>query len=99
MTGGNATARSMSTMARLPAICGAGGLGEAGHHRLPCENPLEGYRRLTFMMLDADIVAASPSSVWRVLSQAGLLSKWTGKPSKKGTGFEQPLMAHQHWHI
>ena len=51
------------------------------------------------MMLDADIVAVSPSSVWRVLSQAGLLSKWNGKPSKKGTGFAQPLAAHQHWHI
>lgn len=38
-------------------------------------------------------------SVWRVLGQAGLLSKWNGKPSKKGTGFEQPLAAHQHWHI
>jgi len=21
-----------------------------------------------------------------------------GKPSKKGTGFKQPLAAHQHWH-
>ena len=62
-------------------------------------NPLEGYRRLTFMMLDADIVAVSPSSVWRVLSQAGLLRKWNGKPSKKGTGFEQPPAPHQHWHI
>ena len=63
------------------------------------KNPLEGYRRLTFMMLDAEIVAVSPTSVWRVLGQAGLLSKWNGKPSKKGTGFEQPLAAHQHWHI
>jgi putative transposase len=27
------------------------------------------------------------------------LSKWNGKPSKKSTGFEQPLTAHQHWHI
>jgi len=63
------------------------------------KNPLEGYRRLTFMMLDVNLVAVSPSSVWRVLSQAGLLSKWKGKPSKKGTGFEQPLAAHQHWHI
>ena len=27
------------------------------------KNPLEGYRRLTFMMLDADIVAVSPASV------------------------------------
>ena len=63
------------------------------------KNPLEGYRRLTFMMLDADIVAVSPSSVWRVLGQAGLLKKWNGKPSKKGTGFEQPPQPHQHWHI
>jgi transposase InsO family protein len=45
------------------------------------------------MMLDADIVAVSPSSVWRVLGQAGILKKWNGKPSKKGTGFEQPPAA------
>lgn len=63
------------------------------------QNPLEGYRRLTFMMLDRDIVAVSPSSVWRVLSQQGLLRKWQGKPSRKGTGFEQPPEPHQHWHI
>ncbi len=65
------------------------------HHK----NPLEGYRRLTYMMLDADIVAVSPSSVWRVLHRAGLLRKWNGKPSKKGTGFQQPPKPHQHWHI
>lgn len=41
-------------------------------------------------MLDADVVAVSPSSVWRVLQRAGLLSRWKGKPSRKGTGFEQP---------
>ena len=51
------------------------------------------------MMLDADIVAVSPASVWRVLSRAGLLRKWNGKASKKGTGFEQPPQPHQHWHI
>ena len=49
------------------------------------KNPLEGYRRLTFMMLDAGVVAVSPASVWRVLQQAGLLSRWKGKPSRKGT--------------
>jgi hypothetical protein len=59
------------------------------------KNPLEGYRRLTFMMLDADVVAVSPASVWRILGQAGLLRKWNGKK----TGFEQPPSAHQHWHI
>jgi hypothetical protein len=34
-----------------------------------------------------------------VLSQAGLLSKWDGKPLKKDKGFVRPLAAHQHWHI
>jgi transposase InsO family protein len=62
-------------------------------------NPLEGYRRLTFMMLDQNIVAVSPASTWRVLSKAGLLEKWNKKPSKKGTGFVQPLLPHEHWHV
>jgi hypothetical protein len=39
------------------------------------------------------------ASVWRVLKQAGLLSRWKGKWSRKGTGFEQPLEPHQHWHV
>ena len=34
-----------------------------------------------------------------MLSRAGLLRKWNGKPSNKGTGFEQPPEPHQHWHI
>lgn len=67
--------------------------------RFAVENPLEGYRRLTFMMLDRDIVAVSPSSTWRVLSKAGLLQKWNRKKSLKGTGFVQPLKPHEHWHV
>jgi len=63
------------------------------------DNPLEGYRRLCYMMMDADIVAVSPSSVYRVLTNAGLLNRWNRKESKKGTGFKQPLKAHEHWHI
>jgi transposase InsO family protein len=62
-------------------------------------HPLEGYRRLTFMMLDADVVACSPASVYRVLKAAGLLGRHNSKPSKKGTGFAQPLKAHEHWHV
>jgi len=61
--------------------------------------PLEGYRRLTFMMLDGDVVAVSPSSVWRVLHGAGRLGRGKGKPSHKGKGFQQPLGPHQHWHV
>ncbi len=63
------------------------------------EHPLEGYRQLTFMMPDADVVAASPSSVYRVLKQAGVLERHDFKPSKKGTGFVQPLLPHEHWHV
>lgn len=51
------------------------------------------------MMLDQDIVAVSPSSTWRVLSKAGMLNKWNQKPSLKGTGFVQPLLPHDHWHV
>lgn len=65
------------------------------HHK----HPLEGYRRLTFMMLDCDLVAVSPSSVYRVLKKAGLINQWNPKSSKKGSGFVQPLWPHAHWHI
>ena len=64
-----------------------------------CRHRLEGYRRATYMMMDENIVAVSPSSVYRVLSEAGLMRKWNRKPSKKGTGFNQPSGPHKHWHV
>jgi putative transposase len=67
--------------------------------RFSFEYPLEGYRRLAFMMLDRDVAAVSPSSVYRVLKAAGRIGRSTNKPSKKGTGFQQPQKAHEHWHI
>jgi hypothetical protein len=60
--------------------------------------PLEGYRRLAFMMLDDDVAAASPSAVYRVLKDAGRLDAAPAAPNKKGTGFQQPLQPHEHWH-
>jgi transposase InsO family protein len=67
-------------------------------------HPLEGYRRLTFMMLDADPastdhVACSPASTYRVLKLAGLLAGSSPAVTKKGTGFVQPLAPHEHWHV
>ncbi|MEK7403056.1 MAG: IS3 family transposase [Gemmatimonadota bacterium] len=59
----------------------------------------EGYRRMTFMMLDADVVAVSPATVYRVLKAAGVLDRAIQAPSRKGTGFEQPRRPHEHWHI
>jgi transposase InsO family protein len=67
--------------------------------RFSFEYPLEGYRRLAFMMLDRDVVAVSPSSVYRVLKAAGRIGRSANKPSKKGTGFHQPQKPHEHWHI
>jgi putative transposase len=51
------------------------------------------------MMLDADVVAVSPSSVYRVLKGAGLMQRHNSKPSLKGKGFLQPLRPHEHWHV
>lgn len=59
----------------------------------------EGYRRLTYMMLDEDVVAVSPATVYRVLKIAGLLNRWNKIPSQlKKQGFDQPEFPHQHWH-
>ena len=63
------------------------------------QHPVEGYRRLTFMMNDADVVAAAPATVYRVLKAAGRIGRQPGKPSTKGQGFQQPDAPHRHWHI
>ena len=51
------------------------------------------------MMIDQDVVAVSPATVYRVLKKAGRLDRWNRSPSRKGTGFVQPLQAHEHWHV
>ncbi|MGI8601761.1 MAG: hypothetical protein ACR2OZ_02045 [Verrucomicrobiales bacterium] len=67
--------------------------------RFAIAHPLEGYRALTFMMLDRDVAAVAPATTYRVLKAAGLIGRATGKASKKGTGFVQPLAPHEHWHL
>lgn len=62
-------------------------------------HPLEGYRRLTYMMMDQDVVAVSPTTVYRVLHAAKRLDRWQRTATKKGQGFDQPERAHQHWHV
>ena len=46
----------------------------------------DGDRRLTFMMLDQDVVAVSPASVYRVLGKAGLLRPWKRDAEQEGDG-------------
>ena len=62
-------------------------------------HPDEGYRRMTYMMLDAGVVSTSPSTVYRVLKSEGLLQIRNNEPSRKGQGFDQPKKPHEHWHI
>jgi transposase InsO family protein len=50
-------------------------------------------------MLDAEVVAVSSASVWRVLRQPGRLTLWKCKPSSHGQGFQQPRRPHRHWHV
>lgn len=64
------------------------------------QHSTEGYRRVSYMMLDQDLVAVSPATTYRVLANAGVLKRWNEtKSSSKGKGFTQPLRPHEHWHI
>lgn len=62
------------------------------------KHDLDGYRRCAYMMMDEDIVYIAPSTVYSILKNHGVMRTRTVKRSKKGTGFEQPLKAHEHWH-
>jgi hypothetical protein len=53
----------MSTTAGSPGISGWKEWEKAAIIQFHGEHPREGYRRLAFMMLDADVVAVSPASV------------------------------------
>lgn len=64
------------------------------------KHPETGYRRLAYQMMDEGVVAVSPESVYRVLKSAEIIgNRPKSEPSRKGKGFEQPKIAHEHWHI
>ncbi|HOX40242.1 MAG TPA: IS3 family transposase [Candidatus Brocadiia bacterium] len=62
-------------------------------------NPTQCHRRLAYMMLDQNIAAASPATVYRVLKQAGRIKPPKCRRTGKGKGFDQPDGPHKHWHI
>jgi hypothetical protein len=59
------------------------------------EHPLEGYRRLAFIRLDADLVAVSPSNVYRVLSDIDMPG-WTAFSSSR-TSSKTPGSRRSRW--
>jgi transposase InsO family protein len=60
--------------------------------------PRIGYRKLTWMMVDAGVACVGESTVYRVLSEADLLSRW--KRSERSTGEYRfrPSGPNQQWH-
>lgn len=60
-------------------------------------HPKDGYRRLTWQMVDEDVACLSASSVYRVLSEADLLYRWK-RSVHSGTMPEKSTRPNERWH-
>jgi putative transposase len=60
-------------------------------------HPKDGYRRLTWQMIDADVAYLSEASVYRVLTEADCLARWKRHRSA-GTAPAKPTRPHERWH-
>lgn len=57
----------------------------------------QGYRRISFMMMDEDIVYVSPSTVYRCLKRHGLLMRWS-EYRRIGNLPALPCAPNEKWH-
>lgn len=57
----------------------------------------DGYRRLAWMMVDEDVAYVSPTSVYRILSDADLLYRWK-RSTKEGVRPPEPKGPNERWH-
>ena len=60
--------------------------------------PKVGYRKLTWMMVDAGVACVGESSVYRVLTDADLLSRWKRSTRSSGEYHFRPTGPNQQWH-
>jgi putative transposase len=60
--------------------------------------PKIGYRKLTWMMVDAAVACVGESTVYRVLSEADLLSRWKSSAASSGEYHFRPTGPNQQWH-
>jgi transposase InsO family protein len=60
--------------------------------------PRIGYRKLTWMMVDAGIACVGESTVYRVLSEADLLSRWKRSERSSGEYHFRPSAPNEQWH-
>jgi putative transposase len=75
----------------------------AGEREAICEFALQypriGYRKLTWMMVDAGSACVAESTVYRVLSEADLLSRWKRSTVSSGEYNFRPNGPNQQWHV
>ena len=62
-------------------------------------HPKIGYRKLTWMMVDAGTACVGESTVYRVLSDADLLSRWKRSTASSGEYNFRPTGPNQQWHV
>jgi transposase InsO family protein len=60
--------------------------------------PKIGYRKLTWMMVDAGTACVGESTVYRVLSDADLLSRWKRSTASSGEYNFRPKAPNEQWH-
>ena len=60
--------------------------------------PKIGYRKLTWMMVDAGVACVGESTVYRTLSDADLLSRWKRSVVSSGEYNFRPKAPNQQWH-
>jgi len=60
-------------------------------------HPKDGYRRLAWQMIDADVAYVNPSSVYRILDDEDLLYRWKRSRSR-GEPPPEPTAPNERWH-
>lgn len=66
--------------------------------RFALNYPKVGYRKLTWKMIDEEVACVSESTVYRVLSEADLLSRWKRSTRSSGEYHFRPVGPNQQWH-
>ena len=66
--------------------------------RYALTHPKDGYRRLTWQMVDENIAYLSESSVYRILDCRDLLYRWVRPDRRHGSRPEPPTRPHERWH-
>ena len=85
---------------RSTAVSSAGSVLEEERQavlRYALAHPKDGYRRLAWQMVDADVAYVSPSSVYRILNDADLLYRWKRSRSV-GEPPPRPVRPNERWH-